>query len=144
MLARVINIRTSENGVYCSRVEMAGSGYRGFLRVLERWPKDPSKAGRDVGEALRTRFAQTFPAGPHSKVDEPAVARQVESLERLVANEASSAFPQRSPTTFTGLDQETLAQITATEVMGQISEASELERKTKKGLMERIKSYRWT
>ena len=92
MLARVINIRTSENGVYCSRVEMAGSGYRGFLRVLERWPKDPSKvlacnsdkcvcltrglqAGRDVGEALRTRFAQTFPAGPHSKVDEPAVAR---------------------------------------------------------------------
>ena len=83
----------------------------------------------------------------------------MESLERLVANEASSAFPQRSPTTFTGLDQETLAQvprlalllsnsvslqITATEVMGQISEASELERKTKKGLMERIKSYRWT
>ena len=33
------------------------------------------QAGRDVGEALRTRFAQTFPAGPHSKVDEPVVAR---------------------------------------------------------------------
>ena len=50
---------------------MSGGGaYKNFVRVLEKWPVDKNKAGKDLGEALRTYFSKQFPSGSTSKVDE--------------------------------------------------------------------------
>lgn len=53
---------------------MSGSGaYKNFVRVLEKWPVDKNKAGKDLGEALRTYFSKQFPLGSTSKVDEKSL-----------------------------------------------------------------------
>ena len=52
---------------------MSGNSYRGFVRVLEKWPVDKNKQGKDLGEGLRQLFSNTFPAGSVSQVDEKII-----------------------------------------------------------------------
>ena len=49
---------------------MSGNSYRSFVRILERWPVDKNKQGKDIGEALRQLFSNNFPSGSASKVIE--------------------------------------------------------------------------
>ena len=52
---------------------MSGNSYRGFVRVLEKWPVDKNKQGRDVGEGLRQLFSNNFPAGSASQVNDEMI-----------------------------------------------------------------------
>ena len=53
-----------------------GGAYKSFVRVLEKWPIDKNKHGKDLGEALRVLFSKNFPSGSTSVVkDEKAVQK---------------------------------------------------------------------
>ena len=39
----------------------AASHYKQFLRLLEAWPVDKSKAGRDLGELIHKRVSTFMP-----------------------------------------------------------------------------------
>jgi len=110
--------------------------YPRFVRVLERWPVDRAKAGKDLGEAIRTVFARTYPQGSVTVVqEEKVVDRQVAALQRLVDNTHQTCHPLASPSTFTGLGLEQLRQITSVESMAAASEAAEI----KPGFLEKLK-----
>lgn len=110
--------------------------YGRFVRVLECWPVDRSKAGKDLGEAIRAMFARTYPQGSVTVVqEEKVVERQVAALQRLVDNTHQSLYPLSSPSTFTGLGLDQLRQITTVESMAAASEASEI----KPGFLEKLK-----
>ena len=47
---------------------MSGGAYKNFVRILEKWPVDKNKKGKDLGEALRLVFSKTFPSGSSSAV----------------------------------------------------------------------------
>jgi hypothetical protein len=42
---------------------MGSSSYGSFIRLLEKWPLDPTKKGKDVGEALRQGSVRVFCSG---------------------------------------------------------------------------------
>jgi len=44
---------------------MGSSSYGSFIRLLEKWPLDPTKKGKDLGEALRHGSVPVF--NPHLK-----------------------------------------------------------------------------
>ena len=52
---------------------MSGNSYRSFVRILERWPVDKNKQGKDIGEGLRQLFSNNFPSRSASKVNETIV-----------------------------------------------------------------------
>jgi len=99
-----------------------GGAYKNFVRVLEKWPLDKNKQGKDLGESLRVLFSKSFPAGSTSVVNEKAIQKQIFALEALISDKSFKAYPRESKSTFTGLDYETLMQITTTEMMQQASE----------------------
>jgi len=103
---------------------MSGGAYRNFVRVLEKWPVDKNKAGKDLGEALRTSFSKSFPSGSTTKVDEKLLNKQISAIDSLIADKSRNAHQRQSKSTFTGLDLETLSQITTTEMMNQASKES--------------------
>jgi len=117
---------------------MSTKSYTRFVKILEKWPLDPNKKGKDIGEALRLLFSQSFPLGSSSVVNEKVMNKKLDALESLLANESLKRFPRESTANFTLLDQETLSGITSTEFMGQVSASSN----TKQSLMERLKNIR--
>ena len=52
-----------------------GGAYKNFVRVLEKWPLDKNKQGKDLGESLRVLFSKSFPAGSTSVVNEKAIQK---------------------------------------------------------------------
>jgi len=108
-----------------------GTAYRNFVRVLEKWPLDKNKQGKDLGENLRVLFSKTFPSGSSSVVNEKVInnqsvisCRQISALDSLISNKSLKAHPRELKNTFTGLDLETLSKITTTEMMGQTTQLS--------------------
>jgi len=118
---------------------MSGQSYARFVRILEKWPLDKNKKGKDVAESLRLLFSHNFPLGSTSVVDEKELNKQILALESLVENKSCTTYPRASTATFTFLDQETLSGITSTELMGQMTGEAE---KPKPGLLQRIKNIR--
>ena len=52
---------------------MSGNSYRRFVRILERWPVDKNKQGKDIGEGLRQLFSNKFPSGSATQVNEKII-----------------------------------------------------------------------
>jgi len=105
---------------------MSGVAYKNFMKVLEKWPVDPLKKGKDVGEGLRLLFSKEFPSGPNSILtDEKHVNRQIYASRLLCEDHFVKKYPRVYDSTFTDLQVEDLKQITSTELMSELSEASE-------------------
>jgi len=121
---------------------MSVGSYTKFVKILEKWPLDPNKAGKDLGQSLRQLFSHNFPLGSTSVVNEKEINKQVTALESLVSNRSLEAFPRQSTATFTLLDRETLAGITSTEFMGQLTGEVEASKAAKPGLFQRLKNIR--
>ena len=81
---------------------MSGGAYKNFVRILEKWPIDKSKSGKDLGEALRSSFSKQFPSGSASVVDEKLLNSQITALDSIVADKALKSFPRQSKSSFTG------------------------------------------
>jgi len=117
---------------------MSGS-YRSFIKVLEKWPIDKLKTGKDLGEDLRKLFSHTFPQGSSTGVqDVKQLNRQILALQKLTEDANRTNFPCSSNNTFTDLDIEHLQQITATETMKQLGE----EGRVKESLFTRLRNIR--
>jgi len=121
---------------------MSVSSYTRFVKILEKWPLDPQKKGKDVGEALRQLFSREFPLGSTSVVNEKHINRQILSLEKLVSNESCIAYPRQSTSSFTMLDQETLSGITSTALMGEMTGEAEAAKSAKPTLIQRLRNIR--
>lgn len=121
---------------------MSGVSYTKFVKLLEKWPLDQNKRGKDLGEALRLLFSHNYPLGSTTVVNEKLINKQVMALESLVSDSSSKTFPCLSNTTFTMLDQETLSGITSTELMGQLTGQAEADKASKPGIIQRLKNIR--
>jgi len=99
---------------------MGSSVYRGFLRLLERWPAEETKAGRDLGEYLRVRVGEAFRHGEHSAVDERVCRRQLDSLARIAGNHHCSDARRSGTGTASGLSVEECRLIMTNEFLQQL------------------------
>ena len=99
--------------------------YKSFVRVLEKWPVDKSKKGRDLGEAIRRFIVKSYPQGGGSVVEEAGLSRQAAALKRLVDNQHKENNPRVGTATFTGVSQENLQKITDVDFMEKMREAEE-------------------
>jgi len=122
---------------------MSGASYSSFVKILERWPIDKNKKGKDLGEALRMLFSHNFPLGSSSTVvNQKMMNNQLTALEALTSSSSLLNFPRQSTATFTLLDKEALSGITSTELMGQMTGQAKEEKSTKPGLLQRLKNIR--
>merc|ERR1711874_76864 len=121
-------------GINKKKKKMSQS-YRSFVKVLEKWPVDPTKKGKDVGEAIRRFVKKNYPQGGSSLVEEAALSRQAASLQRLVDNQHKEANPREGEATFTAVSREHLRQITDVEFMAKMREGEET-----RGLMGKLRN----
>lgn len=78
--------------------------YRRFLSLCQKWPTDPTKAGRDYGERLREYLAKQFPHGEQGQVKDPELTEaSIEALERISNNKHFNDNPLKRSSA-TGLD----------------------------------------
>ena len=54
-------------------VPMSGVSYTKFVKMLEKWPLDKNKKGKDLGEALRLLFSHNYPLGSTTLVNEKLI-----------------------------------------------------------------------
>jgi len=114
-----------------------GSSYKSFMKVLEKWPIDSLKQGRDLGEALRLLFSQAFPSGPATHINnEKHLKRQIQASRKLSDDHYLKQYPRIYKSNFSGLDLEQLKQITSTKVLAELSGSSQSKFK----FFERVKN----
>jgi len=85
--------------------------YRKFLALLEKWPIDKSKPGRDLGEHLRKQLKEVLGQENIVAVNEKRLGKQLESLERIASETYAKQYPRKYSSTSTGLTPEQLRQI---------------------------------
>ncbi|XP_042232831.1 ubiquinol-cytochrome-c reductase complex assembly factor 2-like [Homarus americanus] len=102
---------------------MARSSYRNFMRLLDKWPVDPTKAGgRDLGEHLRVLVTRGFKLGDATHVDQVECHRIYSSLNRIASNTHSKQYPRSLTSTATGLSVEECRQISSKEFLEEMKE----------------------
>jgi hypothetical protein len=79
--------------------------YKRFLAVLEKWPIDKTKQGRDLGQYLREKLTKDYNITAASKLPKNA-EKQLESLENLVKNVHFEKYQRKHNSTSTGLTGE--------------------------------------
>ncbi|XP_037082786.1 ubiquinol-cytochrome-c reductase complex assembly factor 2-like [Pollicipes pollicipes] len=99
---------------------MGSSAYRGFLRLLEKWPADHTKSGRDLGEYIRVCVADAFRHEERSSVDEKACRRQLESLSRIANNHHLHSARRSGTGTGSGLSVDQCHQLMTNEFLQQL------------------------
>lgn len=98
--------------------------YKRFLQLLEKWPIDKSKAGRDLGEHLRDQLKHTFRTTDKTIHSDDLFQKQYEALERISHSAAAQRYPRKvHPTsTATGLSGEQCNQVLSSEFLEYLNE----------------------
>ncbi|XP_059219417.1 ubiquinol-cytochrome-c reductase complex assembly factor 2 isoform X2 [Stomoxys calcitrans] len=99
--------------------------YQRFLKVLEKWPADKSKVGRDLGEQIRKHIATSL-ANPASLTSEATdnVTKQIDSIERLANNTYGRKYRRIYDSTATGLSAQQCNQVLSSEFLQYLNEDS--------------------
>lgn len=75
---------------------MAARSYRRFIGVLEKWPVDELKTGRDLGAHLRAMTAVFFPGNAELAQEAPRSAAECDAdlraLEDIVNDKAKNLY----------------------------------------------------
>lgn len=79
--------------------------FKRILQVLEKWPVDETKVGRDLGQYLREKVNKAYKTNQF-EADIKYWDQQYLSLEKLVKNEYSKKFPRLLNSSATGLTRE--------------------------------------
>jgi len=96
--------------------------YNRFIELVQRWPVDTTRPGRDLGERLRKVITEEFPQGPISKVDDRKLNADLDAYTRLTNNIYFNKYPRKYPnSSVTELDREKLRVATSTEGMNILS-----------------------
>ncbi|XP_021944989.1 ubiquinol-cytochrome-c reductase complex assembly factor 2-like [Folsomia candida] len=109
---------------------MTSTLYRSFLRVLEKWPVEPTKKGRDLGQHIRLCVAEAFRGSdPH----ESSKCQEIqESLNRIASNKYNDAFYVSGAVSSSGLSQSECQQILSNEFLKLLAEKDKGNIKTLK------------
>ncbi|KAJ9579538.1 hypothetical protein L9F63_004797 [Diploptera punctata] len=99
---------------------MANS-YRNFLKLLEHWPVDTTKLGRDFGQHIREQVKVAFKGGELKIVDEAECNRIHASLKRLANNHYGQMFVRENKVSSTGLSAEECGAILSNEFLEELS-----------------------
>ncbi|XP_043068023.1 ubiquinol-cytochrome-c reductase complex assembly factor 2 isoform X2 [Drosophila bipectinata] len=97
--------------------------YQRFLKVLEKWPADKSKAGRDLGEQIRkqvTKLTTSLEGGATNQ----ELDLQIGALERLSSNVYIRKYPRTFDSTATGLTAAQCNQVLSSEFLQYLNEGS--------------------
>ena len=68
---------------------MSAQRYRNFLKLLEKWPVDPSKSegNRDLGQHIRENVSKAFSKGEMSRLtDDSTCDEEYEALKRIATD----------------------------------------------------------
>ncbi|XP_063985365.1 ubiquinol-cytochrome c reductase complex assembly factor 2 [Diachasmimorpha longicaudata] len=86
---------------------MAGN-YKNFLKLLESWPLDKSKTGRDLAQHIRDQIKIAYSKGEiqQSQVNQEQCDRYYHSLRRLASNQYAQLYVRASTATASGLSTE--------------------------------------
>lgn len=118
------------------------SQYKKFVRLLEIWPADNSKFGRDLGQHIRNKVAESFREGAATKLADVAECKkQFNALENIAKNKFQNQYGIKflDDTASTGLTLDECHLLMATESLQiinkenkrwwQAKEKSELKKK---------------
>lgn len=100
---------------------MGSNLYRRVLRILEKWPVDESKHGRDLGTHIRAQVTTFFPQGDLLSASAPRSPAQCQAdlaaLEDIVNNKAKHLYVRAESQTVgaLGLTIEEVKTATSTE-----------------------------
>ncbi|TMW47856.1 hypothetical protein DOY81_007060 [Sarcophaga bullata] len=96
--------------------------YQRFLKVLEKWPVDKSKTGRDFGEQIRRHIKNlTNPAELTQEATEK-ITKNIDSLERLANNTYGRKYQRIYQSTATGLSAQQCNQVLSSEFLQYLNE----------------------
>ncbi|XP_075145799.1 pug C-1-tetrahydrofolate synthase, cytoplasmic isoform X3 [Haematobia irritans] len=97
--------------------------YQRFLKVLEKWPADKSKVGRDLGEQIRKHIANSL-ANPAALTTETTakITKQIDSIERLANNTYGRKYQRIYDSTATGLSAQQCNQVLSSEFLQYLNE----------------------
>ena len=95
---------------------MTAARYRQFLRLLDSWPLDVEKSGRDLGVYLRERIAYGFRQGEASRIENPEQCdKTLNALVRINSNKYKNMYPRLKESSSNGLTIEEIKAITSTQ-----------------------------
>ncbi|XP_037819624.1 ubiquinol-cytochrome-c reductase complex assembly factor 2 isoform X4 [Lucilia sericata] len=96
--------------------------YQRFLKVLEKWPAEKSKVGRDLGEQIRKHIKNlTNPANLTQEATDK-ITKQIDSLERLANNTYGRKYTRIYSSTATGLTAQQCNQVLSSEFLQYLNE----------------------
>ena len=102
---------------------MGSKVYARFIDLVQRWPIDKARTGKDLGEHIRKLVAKEFPQGAVSRVNSTDLGIQVDSLNRLAGNFHRNNHPRKFPSSSVlGFELEVLREATSNEGFAQISD----------------------
>ncbi|XP_038052122.1 ubiquinol-cytochrome-c reductase complex assembly factor 2-like [Patiria miniata] len=101
---------------------MAASRYRKFLRLIEEWPVDSSKKGRDLATHIRQRVAKEFSRGENTKIDEKSCDKKYEALTRIHKDFYRQKYPRMHDTSATGSSAEDCHRVMASDTIDEMNE----------------------
>ncbi|XP_071496067.1 ubiquinol-cytochrome c reductase complex assembly factor 2-like [Diadema antillarum] len=99
---------------------MAASRYRKFLRLMEEWPTDPSKKGRDLAVTIRERVAHGFRRGENSEINEKECDRMYEALNKIHKDVYREKYPRIRESSATGTSMEVCRMVMATDTINHL------------------------
>lgn len=91
--------------------------YNRFLKLLERWPVDQSKIGRDLGQYLRDQLKAVLGGSNIIAVKDERLVRQYQSLENIVNDVHRKAYPRSLSSTATGLTGEQCREVLSSDFL---------------------------
>lgn len=91
--------------------------YKRFLNVLEKWPAEKTKVGRDLGEQIRKQVTKLTDATSQNFASTEQLNRQIDSLERISNNVYAKKYRRRYESTATGLTAAQCNQVLSSEFL---------------------------
>ncbi|RZC40781.1 ubiquinol-cytochrome-c reductase complex assembly factor 2 [Asbolus verrucosus] len=85
---------------------MTAGGRTRFLQLLEKWPIEESKVGRDLGQFLRNKINKTCKENYNFQTTYWYWERQYLAVQTLVNNEHKNKYPRVLTSSATGLTAE--------------------------------------
>ncbi|XP_055684421.1 ubiquinol-cytochrome-c reductase complex assembly factor 2 [Lutzomyia longipalpis] len=93
------------------------ANYRRFLKILEKWPVDKSKPGRDLGEHLREDLKNLLVREQEPGFKADKFSRELDALSRISSNAYAKDFARNSKITATGLTGEQCNQVLSSDFL---------------------------
>ncbi|XP_044593757.1 ubiquinol-cytochrome-c reductase complex assembly factor 2 [Cotesia glomerata] len=113
---------------------MAGT-YKNYLKLLEAWPVDKYKPGRDLGEYIRDRIKLEFSTNKvRSQAEKEECDRNYVSLKKISSNHYAKLYPRKLNSSGTGLSYEQCSCILSPEIL-------ENYQRQKRNFFQRILDY---